>query len=230
VCRRLRLEAGKGLAYKTARKESATGASTSPAWPHMLAWTFERAPKPSASWPAIVETVSGWTNLKRGVTVNLGVMGGGYNQRDSGRPGQRSDVRVASSADAPRIERKFATPSRQTKEYAHHHGGINPPPMMRTRGSRTALSPGRALAAELGFPSGRSSQRRRPLTANSPPLSAFLPWTAWGAVGEGAHRPPRNPSWSSIWPPEPPCWRDCWADVQLPQRLIHFREEPLGVN
>jgi glutamate carboxypeptidase len=66
-----------GLAYKTARKGTGTGASMSREWRPTPAWTFEKGASAILELARVVETVSGWTDLKRGLTVSVGVAGGG---------------------------------------------------------------------------------------------------------------------------------------------------------
>jgi len=184
------LEPAQGLAYKTARKGvgewriDVTGVAAH------AGLDFEKGANALRELARIVETVSGWTNLKRGVTVNLGVMGGGY--KSNVIPAQawaEIDVRVASSADAPRIERKFATLKPTDKRCTLTiTGGINRPPMMRTRGTVRLYRQARALAAELGFPleeahSGGASDGNFTSALGIPTLDGM------GAVGEGAHAP-----------------------------------------
>src|ERR1039458_6258480 len=82
----------------------------------------------------VVETVSGWTDLKRGLTVNVGVVGGGT--RTNVIPAAawaEVDVRIARNSDGPRIERKFAGLKPVDKACTVAvTGGINRPPMERT--------------------------------------------------------------------------------------------------
>jgi glutamate carboxypeptidase len=184
------VEPAQGLAYKTARKGvgdwriDVTGVAAH------AGLDFEKGANALSELARIVETVAGWTNLKRGVTVNLGVMGGGY--KSNVIPAQawaEIDVRVASKADGPRIERKFATlkptDKRCTLTIA---GSISRPPMMRTRGTVRLYRQAQALAAELGFPleeahSGGASDGNFTSALGIPTLDGM------GAVGEGAHAP-----------------------------------------
>jgi glutamate carboxypeptidase len=184
------VEPAQGLAYKTARKGvgdwriDVTGVAAH------AGVDFEKGANALSELARIVETVAGWTNLKRGLTVNLGVMGGGY--KSNVIPAQawaEIDVRVASNADGPRIERKFAalkpTDKRCTLTVA---GSISRPPMMRTRGTVRLYRQAQALAAELGFPleearSGGASDGNFTSALGIPTLDGM------GAVGEGAHAP-----------------------------------------
>jgi glutamate carboxypeptidase len=184
------VEPAQGLAYKTARKGvgdwriDVTGVAAH------AGLDFEKGANALRELARIVETVSGWTNLKRGVTVNLGVMGGGY--KSNVIPAQawaEIDVRVASNADGPRIERKFATLKPTDKRCTLTiTGSISRPPMMRTRGTVRLYRQAQALAAELGFPleeahSGGASDGNFTSALGIPTLDGM------GAVGEGAHAP-----------------------------------------
>jgi glutamate carboxypeptidase len=182
------LEPAQGLAYKTARKGvgdwriDVTGVAAH------AGVDFEKGASALRELARVVETVSGWTDLKRGVTVNVGVAGGG--SKSNVIPAQawaEVDVRIASNADGPRMERKFTalkpTDKRCTLTVS---GGINRPPMMRTRGTVRLYRQARALAAELGFPleearSGGGSDGNFTSALGIPTLDGM------GAVGEGAH-------------------------------------------
>jgi glutamate carboxypeptidase len=97
------------------------------------------------------------------------------------------DVRIARKADGARIERKFAG-LKATDERCKLAvtGGINRPPMERTRGTVTLFRKARALAAELGYElgeaaTGGASDGNLTSALGVPTLDGM------GAVGEGAH-------------------------------------------
>ena len=79
----------------------------------------------------MVETMSGWTDLTRGLTVSVGVVGGG--SKTNVVPAEawaEVDVRIARKADGPRIERKFAVLKAKDRRCSLTvTGGINRPPM-----------------------------------------------------------------------------------------------------
>src|SRR6202042_691653 len=89
----------------------------------------------------IIDKVSGWTDLKGGLTVSVGTAGGG--SKINVIPSEawaEVDVRIARKADGPRIERKFAALKAAVKNSDKRctltiTGGINRPPMERTRGT-----------------------------------------------------------------------------------------------
>ena len=136
----------------------------------------------------MVETVSGWTDLKRGLTVSVGVAAGGTktNVIPAGAWAE-VDVRIAHKADGQRIERKFAGLKPEDKRCTTTvTGGINRPPMERTRGTVKLYRKARELAAELGFTleeaaSGGASDGNFTAALGIPTLDGM------GAVGEGAH-------------------------------------------
>jgi len=149
---------------------------------------FEKGVSAIRELARVVESVSGWTDLKRGLTVNVGIVGGG--SKTNVIPAEawaEVDVRIARKADGPRIERRFAAlkPGDRgcTLTVA---GGINRPPMERTRGTVKLYRQARALAAELGFPleeaaTGGASD------GNLTSALGISTLDGMGAVGEGAH-------------------------------------------
>ena len=128
-------------------KAPATGASRSRASPPTPASISKRAPARFVNWRASIETVSGWTDLKRGLTVSVGVAGGG--SKTNVVPAEawaEVDVRIARNADGPRIARKFAAlrPA-DPRCTLNVTGGINRPPMERTRGTVRLFRKAQAL-------------------------------------------------------------------------------------
>ncbi len=97
------------------------------------------------------------------------------------------DGRIARKADGARIERKFAALKAADKRCSLTvTGGINRPPMERTRGTVALFQKARALAAELGFTldeaaTGGASDGNFTSALGIPTLDGM------GVVGEGAH-------------------------------------------
>ena len=97
------------------------------------------------------------------------------------------DVRIARKADGPSMERKFAALKPADKRCTLSiSGGINRPPMARTRSTVRLYLEARALAAELGFAlaeasTGGASDGNFTSALGIPTLDGM------GAVGEGAH-------------------------------------------
>jgi len=136
----------------------------------------------------IVERVSGWTDLKRGLTVSVGLaVGGSKTNVIPAEAWVEVDVRIAHKADGPRIERKFAGLKATDRRCALTvTGGINRPPMERTPGTVRLYRQARELATQLGFDlgeaaTGGASDGNFTAALGVPTLDGM------GAVGEGAH-------------------------------------------
>jgi len=182
------LEPAQGLAYKTARKGAGNWRIYVKGVAAHAGVDFEKGANAIRELARVIEIVSGWTDLHRGLTVSVGVAGGGT--RTNVIPAHawaEVDVRIARKADGPRIERKFAAlkpfDKRCTLSVA---GGINRPHMERTRSTVRLYRQARALAAELGFAldeasTGGASDGNFTSALGIPTLDGM------GAVGEGAH-------------------------------------------
>ncbi|HEY1902009.1 MAG TPA: M20 family metallopeptidase [Terracidiphilus sp.] len=182
------LEPAQGLAYKTARKGTGNWRIEVEGVAAHAGVDFEKGASALRELARVVEKVSGWTDLKRGLTVSVGLAGGG--SKTNVIPAQawaEVDVRIARKADGPRIERKFAALKAVDKRCTLSvSGGINRPPMERTRGTVRLYREARALAAELGFAldeaaTGGASDGNFTSALGIPTLDGM------GAVGEGAH-------------------------------------------
>jgi glutamate carboxypeptidase len=182
------LEPAQGLAYKTARKGvgqynvQVTGVGAH------SGVDFERGHSAVLELAKLVQTISGFTNLDRKLTVNCGVIAGGT--RSNVVPSHASaevDVRIAKASDAAYVDKLF----RKLKVSDPHckltiTGGINRPPMERKPGTIALFKKARALAAELGFTleeasTGGGSDGNFTAALGVPTLDGM------GAVGDGAH-------------------------------------------
>jgi glutamate carboxypeptidase len=182
------LEPAQGLAYKTARKGvgqynvQVTGVGAH------SGVDFERGHSAILELAKLVQTISGFTNLERKLTVNCGVIAGGT--RSNVVPSQAStevDVRIAKASDAAYVDKLF----RNLKVSDPHckliiTGGINRPPMERKPGTVALFKKARSLAAELGFAleeasTGGGSDGNFTAALGVPTLDGM------GAVGDGAH-------------------------------------------
>ena len=182
------LEPAQGLAYKTARKGTGNWRIDVSGIAAHAGVDFEKGASAIRELARVVETVSGWTDLKRGLTVSVGTAGGGSaNNVIPAEAWAEIDVRIARKADGPRIERKFAGLNPVDKRCALTiTGGINRPPMERTRATVKLFRQAQALAAELGYPldeaaTGGASDGNFTSALGVPTLDGM------GAVGEGAH-------------------------------------------
>jgi glutamate carboxypeptidase len=182
------VEPAQGLAYKTARKGTGNWRIDIQGVAAHAGVDFEKGASALRELARVVETVSGWTDLKRGLTVSVGLAGGG--SKTNVIPAEawvEVDVRIARKADGPRIERRFAGLRAGDKRCSLAvTGGINRPPMERTRGTVKLFDQARALASELGMDldeasTGGASDGNFTSALGIPTLDGM------GAVGEGAH-------------------------------------------
>ena len=182
------LEPAQGLAYKTARKGvgqynlAVTGVASH------SGVDFERGHSAVLELAKLVQTVSGFTDLKRGLTVNCGVIAGGTRSNVvAAQASAEVDVRIARAADAKHIDKQF----RSLKVSDPHcrleiNGGINRPPMERKAGTIALFKQAKKLAAGLGFAldeaaTGGGSDGNFTAGLGVPTLDGM------GAVGAGAH-------------------------------------------
>lgn len=136
----------------------------------------------------LLETISGFTDLKIGRTVNPGTIHGGTRVNVVAAEAQAEiDVRIARMRDAARVERLFRalrpTDRACTVTIA---GGMNRPPMERSRGTVALFHQAHKFAREMGFAleeacSGGGSDGNFTAALGIPTLDGM------GAVGEGAH-------------------------------------------
>jgi glutamate carboxypeptidase len=137
-----------------------------------------------------IEKISSFTDLKKGLTVNVGIVSGG--SRTNVVPAEASaqvDVRIARMKDAAGIDKKMRSLrpfNRKCKiEIA---GGINRPPMERTAGVAALYKQAAAIARDLGWKLGEAavgggSDGNFTAGLGIPTLDGL------GGVGDGAHAP-----------------------------------------
>ncbi|MGD0156415.1 MAG: M20 family metallopeptidase [Terracidiphilus sp.] len=184
------LEPAQGLAYKTVRKGIGNWRIDVKGVAAHAGVDFEKGANAIRELARAIEKVSGWTDLKRGLTVSVGVAGGGT--RSNVIPDHawaEVDARIARRADGPRLARKFAALKLVDPRCALIvSGGINRPPMERSRGTVHLFRNAQAMARELGFElseasTGGGSDGNFTAALGIPTLDGM------GAVGEGAHAP-----------------------------------------
>lgn len=182
------LEPAQGLAYKTARKGTGNWRIEVKGIASHAGVDFEKGASALRELALVIETVSNWTDLKRGLTVSVGLAGGG--SKTNVIPAEawaEVDVRIARAADGARIERKFAALKAADRRCSLIvTGGINRPPMERTRGTAALYQRARMLAADLDIvldeaATGGASDGNFTSALGVPTLDGM------GAVGEGAH-------------------------------------------
>jgi glutamate carboxypeptidase len=182
------IEPAQGLAYKTARKGTGNWRIEVAGVAAHAGVDFDKGASALLELARIIEKVSSWTDRKRGVTVSVGVAAGGTKSNViPAKAWAEVDVRIARRADGPRIERKFASlkPSDSRCTLALT-GGINRPPMERSKGTIALIQQAQTLAAGLGLKleeaaTGGASDGNFTAALGVPTLDGM------GAVGEGAH-------------------------------------------
>jgi glutamate carboxypeptidase len=135
-----------------------------------------------------IERIAGFTDLKKGITVNPGVIAGGTRANVVAAEARAEvDMRVVRLRDADALDRKFRAlrpiDRRCTVEVS---GGMNRPPMERSAGVVALYRTAQKLAGELGVEIGESlsgggSDGNFTAALGIPTLDGI------GAVGEGAH-------------------------------------------
>jgi len=182
------LEPAQGLALKTARKGTGNWRICVRGVAAHAGVDFKKGANALLELARIIETVSSWTDLRRGLTVSVGVAAGGTKMNVvPAHAWAEVDVRIARKADGPRIERKFAALKPKDKRCSLElTGGINRPPMERLRGTVRLFKQAQAIATELGFAldeaaTGGASDGNFTAALGIPTLDGL------GAVGDGAH-------------------------------------------
>jgi glutamate carboxypeptidase len=185
------LEPAQGIdpgAYKTARKGighyriHVTGVAAH------SGVDFEKGHSAIAELAYQVGIIQSFTDLKRGLTVNVGTIRGGSRSNVIAAEAEAEvDVRIARAADAEKIDRRF----RRLRVQDRHcvvtvEGGLNRPPMERTRGTTALFKRAATLARTMGFDleeaaTGGGSDGNFTSALGIPTLDGM------GAVGEGAH-------------------------------------------
>jgi glutamate carboxypeptidase len=182
------LEPAQGLAYKTARKGIGTWRIEVTGVAAHAGVDFEKGANAIRELARVVEKVSGWTDLKRGITVSAGVAGGGTKSNVvPAHAWAEVEARIVRRADGARIARKFAglksTDPRCTLTVT---GCFNRPPMQRSAGTVRLFRRAQVLAKDIGFAldeaaTGGGSDGNFTAALGIPTLDGM------GAVGEGAH-------------------------------------------
>ena len=182
------MEPAQGLAYKTARKGvghfelrvEGVGAHAGVDFGSGHSAVLEMA--------RLVERVSGFTDLSKGLTVNVGVIAGGSRSNVvAAECVAEVDVRIARASNAARVERMFrglkVTDSACGLTVS---GGINRPPMERKAGTIALFRLAKELAGEMGLEleeaaTGGGSD------GNFTAAMGVATLDGMGAVGGGAH-------------------------------------------
>ncbi|MDE3197780.1 MAG: M20 family metallopeptidase [Acidobacteriota bacterium] len=132
--------------------------------------------------------IAGFTDLKRGITVNPGVISGGTRSNViAAEASAHVDIRIPRARDAASLDRKFRSLKPADKRCSIEiAGGLNRPPMERTKAVRGLFHLARELAKDLAVDlhesaTGGGSDGNFTAALGIPTLDGL------GAVGEGAH-------------------------------------------
>jgi len=135
-----------------------------------------------------IESIAGFTQLKRGITVNPGVISGGTRTNVVAAEARvEVDMRVLRLKDAAALDKKFRSLKPIDKRCSIHvEGGLNRPPMERSGGIRALFKTAQSLAREIGVgleesAVGGGSDGNFTAALGIPTLDGL------GGVGEGAH-------------------------------------------
>jgi glutamate carboxypeptidase len=135
-----------------------------------------------------IERIAGFSNPRRGITVNPGVVSGGTRSNVvAAEASVEIDIRIARLKDAAALDRKFRALLPFDKRCVIEvTGGLNRPPMERSRGIGQLFERACELAREIGVEveesaTGGGSDGNFTAALGVPTLDGL------GGVGEGAH-------------------------------------------
>jgi glutamate carboxypeptidase len=184
------LEPAQGIAgaYKTARKGVGEYRIHVKGVAAHSGVDFERGHSAIAELARQVGVIQGFTELSRGITANVGTIAGGTRSNVIAAEAQATvDVRIAKAADAARVERKFRrVRAVDSGCVVTVEGGLNRPPMERTRGTVELFRRAATLARAMGFDLKEASTGGGS-DGNFTSALGIATLDGMGAVGEGAH-------------------------------------------
>ncbi len=184
------LEPGTGMSgkIKTARKGVGSYKVTAHGRASHAGVDFENGASAVVELARQIERIAGFTDLKRGLTVNPGVIAGGTRSNVIAAEAWADvDMRIARIKDAPALDKKFHSLRPFDRRCSIQvEGGMNRPPMERTPAIRKLFELARGCAAELGVnleesSTGGGSDGNFTAAMGVPTLDGL------GGVGEGAH-------------------------------------------
>jgi glutamate carboxypeptidase len=184
------MEPAQGLqgAYKTARKGIADYRLHVRGVAAHSGVDFEKGHSAVLELMRLLAKVEKFTDLKSGVTVNPGVIGGGTRSNVIAAEAWADvDVRIAKASDAKRVEKMFRGLQCRNKHCVLTvTGGVNRPPMERKAGTIALFRRARRIALEMGLKleeaaTGGGSDGNFTASVGTPTLDGM------GPVGEGAH-------------------------------------------
>lgn len=180
--------AGPGGALKTARKGVGSFLIKVIGQAAHSGLDFEKGQSAILELSHQIQAISGLTDLKRGITLNVGVIRGGTRTNVvSAEAVAEVDLRIARKSDGPVMERKVKALRPVNKKCSLQiEGGVNRPPLERTKQVAALFQTAQKIALELGFPLaeiavGGGSDGNFTGGLGIPTLDGL------GAVGDGAH-------------------------------------------
>jgi len=179
---------GPGGAVKTARKGVGDFVVKVTGRASHAGLDFEKGQSAIQELAHQIHAISRLTNLKRGITLNVGVIRGGTRTNVvAGEAVAEVDLRVARKSDGPVMERKVKALKPVNRNCKLEiTGGVNRPPLERTKEVAALFATAQRAAGELGFPLqeiavGGGSDGNFTAGIGIPTLDGL------GAVGDGAH-------------------------------------------
>ncbi|HYK37696.1 M20 family metallopeptidase [Alloacidobacterium sp.] len=179
---------GSAGAYKTARKGVGNYSIRIQGVASHSGVDFERGHSAIVELARQIERITRFTELDRGITVNVGTVQGGTRSNVVAAEARAEvDVRIARAKDEALIDKHFRSLRVfDNKCSLQIEGGLNRPPMERTRGTVALFKRAASHARELGFTleeaaTGGGSDGNFTSALGVPTLDGM------GAVGEGAH-------------------------------------------
>lgn len=181
---------GPGGAVKTARKGVGDFVVKVTGRASHAGLDFEKGQSAIQELAHQIHAIARLADLKRGITLNVGVIRGGTRTNVvAGEAVAEVDLRVAKKSDGPIMERKVkALKPVNRKCKLEITGGVNRPPMERTKQVAELFATAQKVAEELGFSLleiavGGGSDGNFTAGIGVPTLDGL------GAVGDGAHAP-----------------------------------------
>jgi glutamate carboxypeptidase len=182
------MEPAQGLAYKTARKGIGNYKIRVTGVGAHAGVDFQAGHSAILEMARLVQTISGFTDLAKGRTLNVGVIHGGTGSNViAAECTAQVDARILKASDAATLNRLMNS-LRVTDKACKLEvtGGINRPPMERKPGTVALFKQARKLAAEIGLSleeasTGGGSDGNFTAALGIPTLDGM------GAVGAGAH-------------------------------------------
>jgi glutamate carboxypeptidase len=175
-------------AYKTARKGVAAYRVRVSGVAAHSGVNFKQGHSAIAELARQVGAIEAFTDLKRGLTINVGTIQGGTRSNVvAAEAWAEVDVRIARAEDFRQLDRRLRKLRVWDKGCVLKvEGGLNRPPMERTRSTTTLYRRAATLAAAMGLhlqeaSTGGGSDGNFTSALGIPTLDGM------GAVGEGAH-------------------------------------------